>query len=166
VVFFKGLVEQAESADEVAGVLAHEIGHVVNRHPIEGLVRGLGISLIVESLIGDGADLLGLAADAGAMLIKNSYGREDEAAADAAALEILAAAGLRADGLARFFERLAALEGGTGRPGVAAYFSSHPQTAERQATAAARAGAGGRAALSPAQWQALQAICEDQDADS
>ncbi|MCZ6522483.1 MAG: M48 family metallopeptidase [Alphaproteobacteria bacterium] len=166
VVLLAGLIEEAESADEVAGVLAHEIGHVVNRHPLEGLVRNLGISLIVESLIGDSASLIELAADLGTVLIEASYSREDEAAADRAAVEILARANFRAGGLASFFERLAAKEGAPERPGLAGYFSTHPPSAERQAAIAARAGQGGDAALGPAEWRALKAICEGRGADS
>jgi Zn-dependent protease with chaperone function len=161
VVLFAGLIEEAESADEVAGVLAHEIGHVVNRHPIEGLVRNLGISLIVESLIGDSASLIELAADLGTLLIESSYSREDEAEADRAAVDILARADLRADGLARFFERLAAKDGAPEQPGLADYFSTHPPSAQRKAAIAARAAAGGGAALGPAEWRALRRICED-----
>ncbi len=161
VVLLAGLIEEAESADEVAGVLAHEIGHVVNRHPLEGLVRNLGISLIVESLIGDSASLIELAAGLGTMLIESSYSREDEAAADRAAVDILARANLRADGLASFFERLAAKDGEPERPGLAGYFSTHPPSAARKAAVAARAGGGGAAALGPAEWRALRRICED-----
>ncbi len=161
VVLLAGLIEEAESADEVAGVLAHEIGHVVNRHPIEGLVRNLGISLIVESLIGDSASLIELAADLGTMLIESSYSREDEAAADRAAVDILARANLRADGLTSFFGRLAAKGGEPEQPGLAGYFATHPPSAARKAAVAARAAAGGGAALGPAEWRALRRICED-----
>ncbi|MEE8544994.1 MAG: hypothetical protein V3T29_04215, partial [Alphaproteobacteria bacterium] len=69
-------------------------------------------------------------------------------------------------GLASFFERMAAKDGAPERPGLAGYFSTHPPSAARQAAIAARAGQGGDAALGPAEWRALKAICEGRGADS
>ncbi len=156
VVILRGLVDQAESAEEVAGVLAHEMGHVVERHPTEALVRALGLSAIVAAFVGDPSSLAGGVAEFGATLAVLSYSRADEAEADTVGLAMLGRAGIRADGLAVFFERLAKKHDELER--LIGYLSSHPRSRERGRRARAAAGAGGPA-MSQADWRALKSIC-------
>ncbi len=157
---FKGLLEKAESADEVAGVLAHEIGHVVHRHSTEATIRQLGFSMILQGLVGEGSNLIGLAADVGTLIVELSYSREAEAEADETAVDILNAADLNGDGLARFFERVAEMEEESDVPDFGAYLLSHPAPAERKAAVLARSGRGRAAALTASEWEAARAICE------
>jgi predicted Zn-dependent protease len=151
-----GLIEKADTADELAGVLAHEIGHVVHRHPTEGLLRQLGLAATMELLLGGSGTGIEDAAGLGNTLLTLSYSREAEAEADATALAILGRAGIDGHGLHRFFQRLEQ-EGDLGSS-VPSLLLTHPPTAERlAATAVAPSGA---RALDTGQWQALQAICE------
>ena len=84
-----------------------------------------------------------------------SYGRRAEAAADTSALATLHRAGLRADGLDRFFLRLQAWDGG----GAGfAFLSNHPATAAR--ITAARTGTAGAPSMTPTAWSAVRAICD------
>ncbi len=156
VVLFRGLLDAAGSADEVAGVLAHEVGHVVERHPTEAIVRAAGIALMFQVLIGDLSGLLALVAEFGEGLLNLSYSRGDEAEADEIAVAMLAAAGIRADGLVAFLDRAASEEGASGR--ALAFLSTHPPSRARAEAVHATAGRGG-SALSPADWQALKSIC-------
>jgi Zn-dependent protease with chaperone function len=152
----RGLIDRAESGDEVAGVLAHEIGHVVHRHPTVGVLRQMGLAATLQLLLGGSGTGVEDAASLGNMLLTLSYSREAEAAADATALEILGRAGLDAHGLNRFFARLR--KEGDIEESTPSLLLTHPPTAERlAATAQAPNGA---PALTPAQWQALRAICE------
>jgi predicted Zn-dependent protease len=152
----RGLIDHAESGDEVAGVLAHEIGHVVHRHPTVGMLRQLGLAATVQLLLGGSGVGVQDAASFGQTLLTLSYSRSAEAAADATALEILGKAGLDAHGLNRFFTRLQKL--GDVETSTPSLLLTHPPTAERlAATAQAPNGA---PALTPAQWQALRTICE------
>lgn len=151
ILLLRGLIEAAESGDEVAGVLAHEIGHVAERHGMRSLVRHLGVALLFQVISG-GADLGQVAP----VLLTLAYSREFEAEADGRAVELLARAGLRTDGLARFFARLERKEGAL--PVVLAYLSTHPPAADRQ-LAVTRAAAEGKPAMTAEEWQALRRIC-------
>lgn len=154
VVILRGLLDEAQSPDEVAGVLAHEIGHVEARDATRLAFRAAGSAGLLSLLFGD---LTGGAAItlAGNHLMSAAYTREAEAAADEFALRLLAAAGVGTAGLADFFDRIDGMDGDM--PG---YLSTHPESAQRAARA--RQGAEGRPtspALTDADWQALRAIC-------
>jgi predicted Zn-dependent protease len=152
IVVFRGLIDFAESADEVAGVLAHEMGHVTYRHGTEGIVKSLGLAFFFGVMLGDlGSGAIGLA---GETLVSTAYSRDAETEADGAALELLGRAGLRAEGVAEFFARLQETYGDM--PAALALLSTHPTNESR---AQRFTGATGAAALSEGDWQALKAIC-------
>ncbi len=152
IVLFRGLIDFAESADEVAGVLAHEMGHVTHRHGTEGIVKSLGLGFFFGVLLGDlGSGIIGLA---GETLVSTAFSREAETEADGAALELLDRAGLGAEGVSDFFARLQETYGDM--PGAMALLSTHPTNESRAQRFAGRSGA---PALSAADWQALQEIC-------
>jgi len=164
IVVFRGLLEKAESADEVAGVLAHEMGHVVHHHSMQALVRHYALSLVVTVLTGNDAFL----ANTGTLLLQFAYSRDAEAEADATALDILDGAGLRSDGLAHFFARLEKGEKTDGGS-LSRYVSTHPPTNERIAALNNHPAQPRRPdgkpqeltpALSAADWAALKAICK------
>jgi predicted Zn-dependent protease len=125
IVVYSGLLAEADSAEEVAGVLAHEICHVLHRDSLRQLIGRLGGGALIALLLG-GGDLAGLAAQAGE-LDRLAYGREQERAADHGGVALLARAGLPPAGLPAFFERLKAQEGG----GLPEFLSTHPDTAAR-----------------------------------
>jgi Zn-dependent protease with chaperone function len=131
----RGLIETAETQNELAGVLGHEIGHVVARHGAEqaarsGLVQsGLGI---LGGLLGRGnASTIGqTAAQMVASGVFMKFGREAERQADQLGARMLYDAQFRPQGMVSFFERLAGLE--KTQPNVVQkFFSSHPSPAER-----------------------------------
>lgn len=153
---FRGLIEEAESADEVAGVLAHEMGHVVHRHPTEGVLRQLGVSATLQLLVGGSGVGVEDAAGLGNTLLTLSYSRHAEAEADATALEILGKAGLDGNGLNRFFARLEREDKVGGA--VPSLLLTHPPTAERLAATADAPR--GDPALTESQWQALRKVCD------
>ena len=159
VVLFDGLIEAAQSPDEVAAVLAHEVGHVVSRDPTRHALRSAGSIGVLGLLFGDfagGAVVLLLAE----RLISAQYSQAAEAAADAHAHAALERAGVSAAALGRMFERLREAHGDS--EGLAAHFLSHPALRDR--IEAARAAADPAAQYAPvlddADWRALQAICE------
>lgn len=126
VVVHSALLKEARSAEEVAGVLAHEIAHVELRHSMHQLARAAGLRLIVAALFGDYGTLGGWAAQLGEL----KFSRDAEREADLRALDRLAETGIDPQGLLAFFETLSRQEGADGlRP--PALFSTHPATAER-----------------------------------
>ena len=52
IVLTKGLIDKAETPDEVAGVLAHEMGHGIEMHPETGIIRSIGLAAAVEVMLG------------------------------------------------------------------------------------------------------------------
>ena len=137
-----GILLQAANVSELAGVLAHEIGHVALRHVAENYNRQRNTQLAYETasvlasvLVGGYAAAGGqMAGQLAAVAYLNQFSREDEQEADAFALEILPRAGYDPNGLLTFFETLQAR---SGRSGVLAFLASHPTTAARIEAAAA-----------------------------
>ena len=156
IVIFNGLLKAARSPDEVAGVLAHEMGHVIERHGAEALVRTVGLSLIFQIFVGDASGLVGLGAAAGQLLLELSYSRGDEAEADATAVTALVAADIRRNGLADFFARLD--REAEDQSEEFALLSSHPLNSDR-VEAIRKAPVGGGRAMSVSAWRALKTIC-------
>ncbi len=161
VLLFRGLIEDAASPEEVAGVLAHEMGHVLHRDPTVGVLRSAGTAGILGLMVGDvfGAAIVVAGSEA---LLNASYQREVEARADRTAVAILRDAGLPATPFAGFFRRLAERYGAS--QGVLDYLASHPALDSRAEAAAAGDTLGGGAfepALDDAGWLALREICAE-----
>ncbi len=156
VLLLRGLIEAADGPDAVAGVLAHEIGHVAARDPTRLALRAAGSAGILGLVVGDVLGGAAMVAAANALL-DASFSREAEAAADAYALDMLRMAEIAPEGFAAFFDLLAERQGDG--PDELAWFRSHPDTVERGARAAAVTWPG-RPALSAQDWAALQAICD------
>ncbi len=155
VIVFSGLIDQAESPTELAAVLAHELAHVTQRHVMQGLIRDLGMGLVLSAAIGDVSTLAALAADAGRLMISLSYSRASEAEADRIAYATLRQAGISGAGMQAFFERMA---NATDQVQAPAFLSTHPQPAQR---ALSFAQLDGQQGLTAQQWQAVQQLCAD-----
>lgn len=160
ILLFRGLIDAAESPEEVAGVLAHEIGHVVHRDPTRGVLRAAGTAGIVGLLLGDvfGASVIAAASDA---VLNASHQREAEARADQAAYQILADAELPSIPFASFFQRLHASHGDAAGP--LRYLASHPGLSGRaeRALSADTIGDGPfKPVVDDRGWLALGNICD------
>ncbi|MFO1161540.1 MAG: M48 family metallopeptidase [Reyranellaceae bacterium] len=156
-VFFSDLIDQAKDSSQVAGVLAHEIGHAVHYHPTKGLARQYGIELMVKLVSGGYSDVLNTLTSGGNLLLALRNGRAFERDADATGVSLLEKLEIRADGIASFFEQM--LEKETSDAAASAgIWSSHPPTAER--IAATKRPATGRPAFTDAEWRALRNVCK------
>lgn len=100
---FSGLMKVAESPEEVAAVLAHEMGHAEQRHVVTKLIKELSITAIVTVLSGGDPSVLTQVLQS---IIGNTFDREQESKADQFALELLEKAKISPKNLGRFFERL------------------------------------------------------------
>lgn len=126
VVVFTGLLKKAESGEEVAGVLSHELNHVLQRHGMERMVKMLGLAAVISIVAGDQQGLIGLARQLGLELATLKFGRTQETEADVAGIKLLSAARIAPDGMIRFFERLS--DNDKGRVEL---LSTHPMSAAR-----------------------------------
>ncbi len=157
IVLMRGLLEQAGSADAVAAVLAHEIGHVESRDATRGALRSAGSAGLLSLVLGDfsgGTAVLLIAEHA----FQASYTREAESAADVFAIEMLNKAQVSSDGMAQFFD----LIGGEGGLELPEYFSTHPASDGRAVRARRNSDDQDvtRPVLSESDWQDLLTICD------
>ncbi|MGD1870573.1 MAG: M48 family metallopeptidase [Neomegalonema sp.] len=150
-----GLIKDAESPEEVAGVLAHEIGHVITRDPTRGALRTLGSAGVIGLLFGDffGGFALTAMVDAA---YNARYSREIEAQADATAIRILQAADVDPAPVGGFFRRLLQRFGDDD-----SYLASHPTHGSREEQFTQNANSDARPVLSEQEWAALRTICDE-----
>jgi len=125
VVVFTGLIQAADSAEEIAGVLAHEVQHVVQRHSLRAMAHDLGWRATLSLLFGSwgGGAVEGMARQMAGL----QFGRSQERAADIGGLAALKQAEIDPRGMVTFFEKLAKKEGGI------ALLSTHPASDDRAA---------------------------------
>lgn len=126
-----GLLKAAETEDEVAGVLAHEINHVVARHSTRQLTQQYGYSILLQLLLGQNPGLLSQIAGsfvgkAGAL----AYSRGMESQADYLGVETMAKAGYDPKGIVMFFQKLDSMNKRDPNA-LAQFFSTHPLTSDR-----------------------------------
>lgn len=158
IVIARGLLQGAESADEVAGVLAHEMGHGLELHPETSFVRAMGLSAGAELVLGGSTGGL---AGMGVLVAQLSYNRAAEHEADLRALTLLREARISPKGLASFFDRVKKSEGEelSGSFKVLNIFRSHPLTGERRKLVENALPYATAPSLTSEQWSALKAIC-------
>jgi len=138
----RGLIEAADTEAELAGVLGHEIGHVVGRHSARQLTQQLGLAAIAQLALGDNPGMLSqLTAQIVATGAITSYSREMESEADAYGVQELYDAGIDPAGLATFFDKLVAMRGGKSGGALEKFFSTHPDPGARAASVRAQVAA-------------------------
>lgn len=166
---FRGLVEEARSPDEVAGILGRELGHVEHRDTMKALLRQFGLTLVLGGLNGN----TGGNANA---LISMSFSRDAEHEADLTALAQLKAANIAPRPTAEFFRHLVsggekgkqarAADAGKSTASLdrsAGWLASHPSPGSRYYLFELHQIRDHRydQSLSEEQWRALRSICAD-----
>lgn len=155
VYLLSGLLTKTETPDELAGVLAHELGHVAHRDGLRRLIREGGTSFLVGLMFGDVSGS-GVVLMAGRMVLNAAHGREAETAADAFAATVMHRLGRPIAPMAGLLQRVAGQDHDTG-PSL---LRDHPLTAERKAMLERDdPPPSGPALLDPAEWQNLKHIC-------
>ena len=171
-VFAAGLIEKAGSADEVAGVMAHELGHIAYSHPEAAIVRVFGLQMLLSLFTtGQGAETITSMAGVLAVL---RYNRAAESEADAFAVKSLKAANVDPRGLQTFFARMQKMKTAATASTqnedssslrkriepLADLFATHPGTEDRIAAIKPLSGGTRPPILSEAEWTALRKICD------
>lgn len=135
----RGALGLVDSEAELAGVLAHEIVHVTERHTIHALQKGAGAAMAAEES-GQSGRLMDVLTDRATELILAGFGRAEEIESDTKGVALASGAGYSPEGLSRFLERLT--ERNRASQEKQGLFASHPEMNERLAKmATARAGA-------------------------
>jgi Zn-dependent protease with chaperone function len=120
------LIREFPDADVIAGILGHEIGHVVEDHGLHRLYRSLGAYALIALLVGETGPMLEDILLEGNALLSLSYSRAQESAADEFGLTLSHSAGFDPIGLKIFFERL-----GAGIGDDMQWMSTHPNHSNR-----------------------------------
>ena len=131
-----GTIQQARNVAELAGVLAHEIGHVARRHLAANLgrrraanaARQIGVVAAAVAAGPAGASAANMLGGLASLAALNSFGRDAEREADVFAVEVLPEAGYDPEGLLSFFQTLLR-QRSEAPPG--SFLSDHPATDER-----------------------------------
>src|SRR3984893_4413740 len=151
---FQGLIDRAHTPDEGAGVLAHEVGHVAHRDGTRTALQAAGLSflfgMMLGAFVGGGAVVI-----AAKTVLRSSYSRQHEAAADTYSVGLMRKAGGDPRALATILERVMADKD----EGIK-ILSDHPDTKDRIVAINAVAPAGSTTPLlGAADWAALKQIC-------
>ena len=141
IVIFEGLIDKAESPEELAGVLAHEIQHILLRHSTRGILRNMAESMLVTIFLGDMNSVMEGIVQLAGQLETLGLSREMEAEADQKGMELILAANTDPHGMIRIFEKLMQEESKELPQGktvskendFSSYFSTHPSSQNRLA---------------------------------
>jgi Zn-dependent protease with chaperone function len=155
-----GLLQKANDPDEIAGVIAHEMGHVAHRDQVRVMIQNGGTSVLIGLLFGD---ITGSAAAifAARSLIDASYSRQAEGNADAFAIETMHALGRSPAPMGELLFRVTGAQGNNS----IGILASHPLTEERRELMRREdRAATGAEILSATEWRALKNICRGQRA--
>lgn len=126
VVIYRGLLDKTRRPEEAAAVLAHEMQHVIQRHSVRGMMRGLSIWVALALVTGSPGDTL---IQLAGTLSSLHYQRGDETEADVEGLRMLEGSGIDPKAMVSMLQLLDSVQGDA--PEVAKYFSTHPLTKER-----------------------------------
>ncbi len=114
VVIFSALLDEAESPEEIAGILAHEVGHHLENHPVQALIERVGVAVILSGMEMN--------------LLNFKYSRDKEVKADRIAISLLDEARVSKRGLIGFLKRNS---GSIFDNKIVNYLSTHPANEER-----------------------------------
>lgn len=129
VVIYRGLLATASSGEELAGVLAHEMAHVTERHGFRKIIESAGLYLVVQSLFGDASGVLAAIANSSEFLLRQKYSRDFEREADDVGWDYLLAANIDPRGMVEFFKKLKSHDERATQ--ISSFLSTHPTSAER-----------------------------------
>lgn len=133
----RGVLARASNMSEVAGVMAHEIEHVVRRHSVKQMEQAQGANVgvgIVCALTGVCQSGIAQAAiNVGGTAVFAKFSRTDEVQADEGGFNNVIRAGISPRGMYTFFQKLLAEERQSGGGNAAAWFADHPGTQDRMA---------------------------------
>ncbi|MDR4469678.1 MAG: M48 family metallopeptidase [Nitrospira sp.] len=160
IVVFSGLLERTDTPGQFAGVLAHELQHILKRHTTRAIIEQASTSLLLAVIGGDFSGAMTYGLEGARTLGRLQYSRQFEEEADAEGLRMLQAAGLDPHDMIAFYQTMK--EKASDPPGIWAYFSTHPSTEDRikKLTSLIPASPNGPATFLPeVDWMHTRSIC-------
>jgi predicted Zn-dependent protease len=156
---FKGLIDKAESPDQLAGVMAHEFGHLYHRHVIKNIIETSGVGFFLGQVFGDftgSAAILYISRE----IISSKHSREAEQQSDSYGIQLMLKAKGDPRALATMLEAIDPSK--KGETGMLEWLRSHPVTQTRAADIRKESGdvSPRPPLLTGEEWLALKAICD------
>ena len=130
IIFTDDLVELAESDEALIGVLAHEVGHIEQRHSIRHVLQDSVVALLLVTITGDISSISSIGAALPTLMVQLKFSREFEAEADDFAIRFLKDSNISTEPLLELLKSLDK-QYDEEDTGISNYFSSHPATIER-----------------------------------
>jgi predicted Zn-dependent protease len=161
IIVFRGLLERTDRAEELAGVLAHEIQHVLHRHVTRAIFQQASTTVLITALAGDVSGAVAFGLEGARTLGDLQMSRAAETEADREGMRLLQDAGMDPQGMITFFEKLSRRETGLDE-GLVRYLRTHPTTGDRIATLRAMAAAGPaprQRLLAGDDWDDVKSLC-------
>jgi predicted Zn-dependent protease len=157
---YQGLIAHAQTPDELAATIAHELGHVAHRDSTRTVLQAAGLSFMFGMLLGDfvGGGAVVIAAKT---VLRSSYSRRVESSADAYSVELMRKVDGDQHALATILTRMV-----SDKEHSVKILLDHPATKDRIAAIDAMAVSGATTSplLDPAEWAALKQICSERKA--
>jgi predicted Zn-dependent protease len=129
IVLFRGLLEKTQTAEELAGVLAHELQHIFKHHVTRALIQHVSTGLLLAAITGDTSKATAYGLESARLLGILRYSRQSEEEADAAGMRMLLESGIDPKGMIAFYELLTKSTSETSS--ILKYLSTHPSTGDR-----------------------------------
>jgi beta-barrel assembly-enhancing protease len=129
IVLYRGLIERIQSTEELAGVLAHEMQHILHRHATRIILENASFGMLFSLILGDTNSAAGVGREGAVALATLHYSRQYEEQSDREGIKLILAAGIDPKGMISFFEEIQKED--RKRVAVPAYFSTHPDLGGR-----------------------------------
>ena len=140
IVVYTGLIEDTERPEQLAGVLAHEISHVTQRHGMARILEAAGVAILFDLVLGNVEGIIAFGAEIFSASAVNAYSRDSETEADVEGLKLMVDAGIDPTGMVEFFEIMEQEEDEITEM-IPLWMRSHPEHEERIVVLQAQIGA-------------------------
>jgi predicted Zn-dependent protease len=125
-------LKAARRPEEVAGVLAHELAHVTQKHGFRKIIESAGLMATIQFLFGDASGMLGVITESSRYLLNQKFSRDFEREADDVGWDCLVVARIDPRGMIDFFKTLKLEQEKSNVPvDAVSFLSTHPPTKER-----------------------------------
>lgn len=153
IILSQGLLKQTQTPEELAGILAHELGHIEERHVLQKLVNALSTAAILHLMAGDFSSAFAIDPSTLLSIAALSFDRGMEEEADRRARDRLEANNIRTEDVANFFKRTSR------NPDRYSLFTTHPGDESRQRFFLSKSPKRSTPVLTAPEWDDLRSFC-------